>query len=245
MYRFKNNLLIVQVLGFLFITSCSRDEDIMPADERTALPDIVSATENIPQWIYDEMSFYYFWNAELPDERPSGDENPESYFTSLLNSSDQFSYITDDAKAIKKEMSGTILAVGFSPAFGVFNNTNNLFAIVEYVYPDSPADEAGLERGDIILKINGDNLAEDNFLDLTSQNGFSVTLGEFNGRGIIETNESISINTGIIELDPVIHYEVKNVNGIKAGYLVFVDFIAGENDKWLNSLGNALGELKA
>ena len=102
-----------------------------------------------------------------------------------------------------------------------------------------------MKRGDIILKINGDDLSRDNFLNLTSLNGFSVTLGEFNGRGIVESNESISINTGIIELDPVIHYEVKNVNGIKVGYLVFVDFISGENDKWLNSLGNAIGALKA
>lgn len=245
MCRFKNNLLIVAVLGILFTFSCSRDEEIILADERTGLPDIGNDSDNVPKWIFDEMSFFYFWNTELPGTEPSSDEDPETYFNALLSSSDKFSYITDNAEAIKEEMTGTILAVGFSPAFGVFNNTNNLFAIVEYVYPDSPADEAGLKRGDIILKINGADLSRDNFLDLTSQNGFSVTLGEFNGRGIVETNESISINTGIIELDPVIHYEVKNVNGIKVGYLVFVDFISGENDKWLNSLGNALGALKA
>lgn len=245
MYRFKIFLLIIPILGFLLITSCSRDEEFIPADERTGLPDIGSDSGNVPKWILDEMSFFYFWNTELPSAEPSGDEDPETYFNSLLNSSDKFSYITDNAETIKEEMTGTILAVGFSPAFGVFNNTNNLFAIVEYVYPGSPADEAGLKRGDIILKINGDDLSRDNFLNLTSLNGFSVTLGEFNGRGIVESNESISINTGIIELDPVIHYEVKNVNGIKVGYLVFVDFISGENDKWLNSLGNAIGALKA
>ena len=84
-----------------------------------------------------------------------------------------------------------------------------------------------------IAVMNVINLSENNDLDLTFQNGFSVTLGAFNGRSIVETNETISINTGVIELDPVIHYEVKIVNNIKVGYLVFVDFLSGENDKWL------------
>ncbi len=237
---------IIQFIAFLLITSCNRNEDIIPTDSQSsAIPDIGINADNIPKWIFDEMSFFYFWNTEFPDADPSGDENPKTYFNDLLNSTDIFSYITDDAKAIKEEMSGTIIAMGFSPTFGVFTNTNNLFAIVEYVYQNSPAEKAGLKRGDIILKLNGADLSQDNYLDLTSKNGFSVTLGAFNGRTIVETNNTITINTGVIELDPVIHYEVKTVDNIKVGYLVFVDFISGDNNKWLNSLGNALGILKA
>ncbi len=237
---------IIQFFAILFITSCTRNEDIIPADDQSSgIPDIAINADNVPQWIFEEMSFFYFWNTELPSADPSGDENPETYFNSLLNATDKFSYIIDDAKTIKEEMSGTIIAMGFSPSFGVFTNTNKLFAIVEYVYKNSPAEKAGLKRGDIILKLNGTDLSQNNYLDLTSKNGFSVTLGTFNGRSIIETNRTIKINTGIIELDPVIHYEVKIVNNIKVGYLVFVDFISGDNNKWLNSLGNALGALKA
>ncbi len=246
MFRLKIRLFIIPILVFLIITSCNRDEDIIPADDLTSgIPDIGNNADNIPQWIYDEMSFFYFWNTGLPGTDPTGDEDPKTYFNSLLNSTDKFSYISDDAEAIKEEMTGTIIAMGFSPTFGVFTNTNNLFAIVEYVYQGSPAEKAGLKRGDIILKINGAVLSENNYLDLTLQNGFSVTLGSFNGRSIVETNETISIDKGVIELDPVIHYEVKTVNNIKVGYLVFVDFLSGENDKWLKSLGNALSEMKA
>jgi C-terminal processing protease CtpA/Prc len=135
--------------------------------------------------------------------------------------------------------------MGFSPAYGVFTNNDNLFAIVEYVYPGSPAELAGLVRGDIILKINGEELNESNYLNITSNDGFSVGLGEFNGRNIVPSNQILSINSGVIDLDPVIHYEVKSISGIKIGYLVFVDFISGENDKWLNSLDNALSSMMA
>ena len=241
-----NHLLFAGLLGLFIFTSCSRDEEIIPDNTSGGgLPDIASDANNIPQWIYDEMSFYYYWNDELPNEEPVGDEDPETYFYGLVDSNDKFSYITDDAEAIKEEVTGTIIAMGFSSSFGVFTNSNNLFAIVEYVYAGSPAEKAGLKRGDIVLKVNGADLTENNYLDITTQNGLSLTLGSFNGRSIIETNETISIETGIIELDPVIHHEVKEVNGQKVGYLVFVDFIAGENEKWLNSLGSALGDMKA
>ena len=66
------------------------------------------------------MSFFYFWNTELPSAEPSGDEDPETYFNSLLNSSDKFSYITDNAETIKEEMTGTILAVGIFPCLWCF-----------------------------------------------------------------------------------------------------------------------------
>jgi carboxyl-terminal processing protease len=246
MKNLRINLLLTSLLALFIFTSCSRDEEIIPADNQgSGLPDPANDADNIPQWINDEMDFFYFWNNALAIEDPTGDEDPESYFYSLLNSSDKFSYITDDAEAIKEETSGTIIAMGFSSSFGVFTNTNNLFAIVEYVYANSPAEKAGLKRGDIVLQVNGENLTENNYLDITDQNGLSLSLGKFNGRSIEETNETISINEGIIDLDPVIHHEVKFVEGEKVGYLVFVDFLAGENEKWLNSLGNALGEMKA
>ena len=241
----RMRIFILPLLGILFFTSCSTD-DINPSENQgSGLPDIGSDSENIPDWIYDEMSFFYFWNDDLPQAEPNGDEDPEPYFNSLLNSVDQFSYISDDAESIIEEKSGTIIAMGFSPSFGVFTNSDNLFAVVEYVYPGSPADQSGISRGDIILKINGEDLDDNNYLDLTSNEGFSVTLGEFNGQSISLTNDIISIETGIIELDPVIHYEVKEVDGIKVGYLVYVDFISGEDDKWLKSLENALGSMKS
>lgn len=224
--------------------SCSTDQEILPGDGSGSLPDVASEAENIPEWIYEEMSFFYYWNGDIPDEEPSGDEEPEPYFNSLLNSTDQFSYISDDAEALKEEISGTIVAMGFSSAFGVFTNSDALFAVVEYVYPNSPADAAGLERGDIIIEINGEDLNDDNYLELTSNDGFSVTLGRYNGSYISSTKEIIDIGTGIIELNPVIHYEVKEVENIKVGYLVYVDFIAGEDDIWLNNLGDALAYMQ-
>lgn len=235
----------ILVLSLLVVISCSKDQDVAPDPNRAVpFPDIAEDTENIPQWIYEEMSFFYFWNENLPEEGPTGEEDPRNYFYSLTNPNDFFSYISDDAESIKEENSGTIMASGFSTTYGVFTNSDNLFAIVEFVYPGSPADKAGLQRGDIILKINGEDISDANFISLTDNDVSSVTLGEFDGQSIRLTNEVVSINRGTVDLNPVIHYEVKEIEGKKIGYLVYVSFISGEENKWLNSLREALGNMK-
>jgi carboxyl-terminal processing protease len=231
-------------LMLILLSSCSDDQEIRPEADSGNFPDIGVNAVNIPAWIYDEMSFFYYWNESLPNQAPAGDEEPETYFNSLLYASDKFSYISDDAESIKEEISGTIFAMGFSPSFGVFTNSRNIFAVVEYVYPNSPAAIAGLKRGDIILKINGEDLNNNNFQNLNSNKGFTVTLGSYTGTSIRQTNSVITIGTGIIDLDPVIHYEVKEIDGISIGYLVYIDFISGENDKWLKSLETALLDMQ-
>jgi len=239
-------LLFVSILMLIVSISCSTDQDIIPdSNQNITLPKIGDDAESIPQWIYEEMSFFYYWNEELPESEPIGDEDPRNYFYSLLNSNDYFSFITDDAESIKEENSGTIMAGGFSTTFGVFTNSDNLFAIVQYVYSGSPADKAGLKRGDIILQVNGDDLNLSNLYQLDSDDLSSVTLGEYNGSSISMTDDIITLSTGSIELNPVIHYEVKEIDDFKVGYLVYVDFILGDDDKWLNSLLDALDYMKS
>ena len=99
----------------VFILAACSDQDIVAPDSGTrgVLPVISDETENIPLWIYEEMSFFYFWENELPSEEPSGGEDPRNYFYSLLSAEDNFSYISDDAESIKSEISGTIMAKGF------------------------------------------------------------------------------------------------------------------------------------
>jgi S1-C subfamily serine protease len=46
------------------------------------------------------------------------------------------------------------------------NDTGTEFGLaVEHVYPDSPADQAGLKRGDIISKYNGKTITASNIND--------------------------------------------------------------------------------
>jgi C-terminal processing protease CtpA/Prc len=90
------------------------------------------------------------------------------------------------------------------------------------------------------LKIDGAELTQDNYLDLYDKSSFTVSLGGYNGSGIYETDEEIYISNNNIELNPIIHSEILETDGIKIGYLVYVDFVSGSEDALLKKLGEIL-----
>ena len=220
-----------------FLSSCSQDEEEMITP---STPKQEEETPLLNSWIYEVMSDYYFWNEEVTP--PNASSAPEDYFYSLLSREDEFSYITDDYQGLVEEFSGVYTSMGFSPDFGLLPASNQVFMVVEYVYPGSPADRAGLRRGDIILEIDGQPLNTGNYYELYAQEQYTVTLGAYDGNNITLTNDQIALTAEVIQTDPVLYKEVKTYNDAKIGYLVYTEFISGEHEQWLNSLGEALDE---
>lgn len=228
----------------LLLVSCQQDEDIINPSMEDSIDDESSLTDSqntlINDWIYEVMSMYYYWNEEVVPADSTG-ENPEDYFYSLINDADEFSYITDDYEGLMEEFSGVYSSMGFSPAFGLLSSSNEVFMVIEYVYPNSPAARAGLERGDIVLEIDGQRMGTDNYYELYSQPQYNVTLGAYDEEdGMRITDETLSLSAEVIETDPVIYQEVKTVAGRQVGYMVYTEFISGDNDIWLSNLGSTL-----
>ncbi len=98
-------------------------------------------------------------------------------------------YITDDITAFEGSQQGVEKTYGYSLAFGRFVDgtgtpTGNYFGIVEFVYPNTPASEAGFARGDLIIRLNGGNITAENYRDLLSGTSISVTKGILTSQGI-------------------------------------------------------------
>ena len=229
----KAQRMMLILISFLLFTGCQRD-DPGPVDPN-------KKEIEINDWIWDQMNTYYYWEDQLIDGDRSATEH-ESYFNSLLYKDDIFSWISDDAESLQDELDGEILALGFSPAFGVFDNSDNIFIVVEYVYPGSNAETAGLQRGDIILKIDGQNLTRDNYLELYDKSDYTITLGEYNGNGISETDKEISISSNNIEVNPIVYSEILDVQSHRIGYMVYVDFISGNDNEKLDDLGKLIDD---
>lgn len=226
---------LLLLFAIFIITSCTQDDEVQPNEAQST---------EVKKWIFDEMSFNYLWNTTLPQSYQPNEQDPTTYFNSLLYKDDRFSWIDDDAKSLLDEFEGTAFELGYAPEFGRFANSNRVFIVVEYVYPGSNAAMAGLKRGDIIIKINGSDLTIDNYQDLYNASSQTLTLGQYNGNGIESTNKSLSIDARVTQLNPVIDWEIKNINDIKTGYLVYAKFISGEDDKWLDSLDQVLQNMK-
>jgi len=181
------------------------------------------------RWIYNTLSDYYLWYDEIDNGDIPTEMYPEDYFYSLLyDEKDHWSYISDDYEALETELEGTPTSMGYSPAFGYMNGTTDVFMIVEYVYPDSPADRAGLKRGDIVVKVNGTQLNEDNYADLFYASSQVLTLGEYVDSYIQAASKKLTMVAEVIEVDPVLFDTVYSDNGISTGYMVITEFISPE-----------------
>jgi carboxyl-terminal processing protease len=231
----KYIILIIAILGIIiFLPNCKKD--LNDPDEGDTTDIISEATKYINNWIWEVMNEVYLWEVYIPNLDPDLEPDPENFFEKLLYSKDRFSWISDDYEGLMDQYYGVAKSTGYSPAFGRFSNTNGVFIIVEYVYPDSPADKAGLKRGDIILQINGVDLTMGNYLNLYNSVSQTVTLGYFNGSSIGLTDTKISMTAEEIALDPSIYHEIKEIGGHKIGYLVYVEFTSGKDREYLTSL---------
>jgi len=201
-------------------------------------------------WIKENMEASYLWNKELPDIDYTRESDPEAYFKKLLIATDTLSWITDDYTSLAAGYAGEPVTMGYDPTFYVFNDNETIFIVVDYVYPGSAADKAGLKRGDIILSIDNTDLNRSNYSDLYSGTSYSVQLGEadFGSDGSITigpSGESLDLTAQVTTTDPAIYNTIFNINGHKIGYLVYVEFVTGSDNGFLNSLDQIFDEFKS
>ena len=194
-------------------------------------------------WIRENMELYYLWNNRLPNIDDTKQLDSEAYFYDLLyDAEDKWSWITDDYAALAAEFEGVPVTMGFDPAFWLFSDGVNVFIVVNYVYPGSAADEAGLKRGDIILSINNTPLTVDNYADLYAAESYSVQLGEISNDVIGLSGVSYNLTARVTSTNPAVHHEVIDVDGTKVGYLAYVEFVAGADNGFLESLDQIFSE---
>ncbi|HBG40504.1 MAG TPA: hypothetical protein DDW85_03690 [Porphyromonadaceae bacterium] len=216
------------LLGFtvLFSVSCEKKETDLPIYEETSA---------INQFIYDGMSTVYLWADEMKDKKPtSADTDSKEYFEKLLYTTDTehgWSWITDDVDALLADFSGEATAAfGFAPYLLWYDQTRTrLVAFVRYVFPGTPAQKAGLVRGDIIDKINSGNITEDNYALLYSTNSettFTVYDQQY------ENPKEVTIVPASLDTDPVLADTIYTElgSGKKIGYLFYTNFISEYND---------------
>jgi carboxyl-terminal processing protease len=99
---------------------------------------------------------------------------------------------------------------------------------VDGVFPKSPAKEAGIEPGDVIVSVNGDSIAGENSQVSTDKikgpEGSEVTIGvKSKGRGRVDELEVTRAQIAV----PVVTSKIKRAGGRKLGYVGMVSFSEG------------------
>jgi C-terminal processing protease CtpA/Prc len=213
--------LLILAFGWLF-QSCEKDDPKPPVEEK------LTTTQKVNIFIKEAMSDIYLWADKLPDIDEKAEKDSKAYFEKLLYVDDKWSFITDDVQALENSFEGVEKSYGWSLAFVRFSGANNILALVEYVYPNTPAAEAGMTRGDIIVMLDNDDITDDNYRDLLNKETLSIKLGIL-GEGGIALGRQVNMTARELNLNPVVFTKIIEHAGHKIGYLFYAQYIANYN----------------
>jgi carboxyl-terminal processing protease len=223
----------------LLFASC-REEEILPIteevhEEETAIvqpPVTNEANEHVNSWILENMEYWYFWNDELP---ASTDKNldPESYFNSLLHQDDRFSWIQSNYKELLNSLQGISKEAGYEYVlYREKEGSDNIILQILYIKPQSPAETAGLKRGDIVSHINGRQITTQNYQNLLRSVRANHTV-QYKPLIIAQERfgdpETLSLSATEYSENPNYLHKVIEHGGKKIGYFVY-NFFAGGTD---------------
>jgi carboxyl-terminal processing protease len=186
-------------------------------------------TQKVNSFIKTVMTDIYLWYKDVPNIDTRYEKDSKLYFKKLLFKEDKWSFVTDNVVALENSFEGVETSYGYSLAFGRFSNTGNIFALVEYVYPDTPADKAGLKRGDIIVLMNGADITDANYRQLLNAANVNISRGVLTTGGISVDSKTIDMVAKELTLDPVLIKEVIEHGDKKVGYLFYAQYIGKFN----------------
>lgn len=191
------------------------------------------------QWIANQMKDVYLYYQEIPELKSENYFYPvDEFFPMLLASHDRYSYLEMKEESrtrsyLQPVTYGMDVVVSNDPT----GTTTHQTARILLVLPGSPAEQAGIKRGDYITAINGKNVSSSNADLLMTGSGVSLTLSTpmtdpttGNIVWMPETREVTLPAAVAMENNPFFVQKVIERNGRKIGYLVYNEFMRGRDD---------------
>jgi carboxyl-terminal processing protease len=216
----KKFLLILALSAFFF--ACKKEAEV---DSNVAAN----------KWIHEVMSSVYLWNDKMPSLSVTNTyAKPTDYFYTLLNDYgkiDRFSWIDESYANLQDNLNGVNTVLGIKNNIIYTDNTNTSRAfVIGYVLKGSPAEKAGLKRGDIILKVNDQTITNANYSNILADQTLKLELGEFVNGAIVSNGKSITVTKVRLQTNPILADTIIAWSGKKVGYLAYSQFIGYVKD---------------
>ncbi len=133
----------------LCLAACGGDS---PTNSSTATSAVACSSVGQNTFVRDTLQDIYFWYRNLSNADPTRYSSPEAYLEAVRYRplDDTFSYINSKAADTAFFSESQFIGLGISTI-----QTSATEVRLSQAFPASPASEAGLDRGDYLLVING------------------------------------------------------------------------------------------
>lgn len=229
-------------------------------------------------WVSDIMTEKYLWNDEFIkiksklnyyyaadsflssalsrmdgiDEDGSYYSTGERYYYSTLEVyAYSSSYVQSKANAVSTRAMTTRDGFGINMLYPVYATSSTYYLLVASVIDDSPADMAGITRGQYITQYNGSNIDGTNLeeayytlmdqMTTTSQLTLGISAYDFSGMNPVLTSQgSIRVSPSTYTYNPIVFKGVfqNSDQTKKVGYLVYSEFDMGGDDLLLSTFSD-------
>jgi C-terminal processing protease CtpA/Prc len=228
---FQTVTLFILIFG-IFLPGCRKDDPI---------PEIIPEATEVNKFVWNGLHDYYLWNSQVSNlaankfsDKDSLNaflntySDPQKLFTSLLykyDEVDRWSFLVDDSQVIDDWISGISKTMGYDFMLGRIGDSNDLFGFVRYVYENSPAEKAGLKRGDIFLTINNQQLTVSNYQTLLfATETYTIGFAAITQRTISPIAKTMTMTAIEMQENPINKDTIFMYNNQRIGYLVYNSF---------------------
>ena len=237
-YNILLSLAIFLVLGSLLV-NCKKDNGTTPSTPPAKV--VIKDTSIVNRFIFNGLRDYYLWTDQVPTLAAQKYDNadtlnvllnsyndPQKFFTSLLyqyNVIDKWSFLVNDSASISNWIQGISQTMGYDFMLARIGTAGDLFGFVRYVYKGSPAEQAGIKRGDLFMKVNDTQLTVSNYQTLLFTNlTYKLSFATITSNKISLNGKMVTMTAKTMQENPILMDTVLNVNNTKIGYLVYNGF---------------------
>lgn len=239
------NKYLIRITTVLLLTvllfNCKK-ENIVPVVP--PVPIVIKEATDVNKFIYNGLKSYYLWVDNIPNLNDpkflvkdslnaflNSYTDPNKLFTDLLyqyKTVDKWSFIVDDSKIIDDWIQGISETMGFDFMLARIGSAGDVFGFVRYVYKGSPAEKAGMKRGDLFMKVDDQQLTVANYQTmLFTKTTYKMSMASIAGNVISLNGNSFSMTAIKMTENPIQLDTVLIVNNLKVGYLVYNGFTSG------------------
>ncbi len=256
----RSGIVLASLLALVATTGCSKDEPTRPGPKPSETSDA-----DINRWMFDYMKTHYLWNEAVKKVKPDysleyeefledilkkvatqndvnhddghWEKGKRSYFYSNIQRKNASTKAGIQTRGTDKTANGLGIEM-MIPYYKDESKTSFIFGIAA-VTPDSPADKAGLKRGDFISQVDGAQIKNANLencwekLLMTESGTVRMTRYDMNTG---KTGSDISITAASYEDNPVwMRKTITTDSGKKVGYLCYGSFNYYYDDKLIEA----------